>query len=224
MPTRGRPACTLRLPQRGRRLPQLDPGGLGAIDRALDRACEEIGEPLVALGHSMGGLSVLRLLRRRRLAAAVLMMPVPPDGLGPDALRLMREQPIDAAKMLGISISAWPIRRLAGAPPRGMFSRDAPKEAVEKSSERRVSESWRVLAQGLVGSRGPVEPVDTPVLLVGGSQDSIVSAGSVAKLAAGLEAPFMEFDVAHAFAEEPGYEEVMSAAFAWVEQAESARP
>jgi pimeloyl-ACP methyl ester carboxylesterase len=126
--------------------------------------------------------------------------------------------------MLGISISAWPVRKLTGAPPRGMFSRDVPEESVEKSSERRVSESWRVLVQGLLGSRIPVEPVETPALLIGGSQDSIVSPGSVAKLAADLEAPFMEFDVAHAFAEEPGYEEVMSAAYAWIEEAESSRP
>jgi alpha-beta hydrolase superfamily lysophospholipase len=87
---RGRPTYTLRLPQRSSRIPQIDSGGLAAIDRALDRACDDIGEPLSAFGHSTGGLAVLRLLGRRRLAAAILMMPVPPGGLAPDALRLMR--------------------------------------------------------------------------------------------------------------------------------------
>jgi hypothetical protein len=124
--------------------------------------------------------------------------------------------------MLGISISARPVGRLPGGPPRGMFSRDAPKESVEASAGRRVSESWRVLAQALVGSREPVEQVDTPLVLVGGSQDSIVSAGSVAKLAGELEAPFLEFDVAHAFAEEPGYEEVLGGTFNWLQEAERA--
>ena len=212
----GRATYTLRLPQRDSRVPQLDPGGLAAIDRALDGACDEIGGPITAFAHSMGGLAVLRLLGRRRLAAAALMMPVPPGGLGPDAARLMRKQPVDAAKMLGISISAWPVRRLPGAPPRGMFSRQTPKESVEASAGRRVSESWRVLAQMMLGSRDPVTPVDTPVLLVSGSQDSIVSPGSVERLAADLEAPFLEFDVGHAFAEEPGYEEVLPATFDWM--------
>ncbi len=216
----GRQTYTVRLPQRESRIPQLDGGGLAAIDRALDSACDEIGGPLTAIGHSMGGLAVLRLLGRRRLAAAALMMPVPPGGLAPDALRLMRSQPVDAAKMLGISLSAWPVRRLPGSPPRGMFSRNAPQESVEVSAGRRVSESWRVLAQMMVGSRDPVSPVDTPLLLVGGSQDSIVSAGSVEKLAADLEAPFLEFDVGHAFAEEPGYEEVLAPTFDWLAENE----
>lgn len=207
----GRDAYALSLPQRDRRIPQVDSGGLAAHDRSLDRACSEIGEPVVAVGHSLGGLAVLRLLNRRRLPAAALLMPVPPGGLAADVFRLLRSQPVDAAKMLGISISAWPIRNLRASPPQGMFSRAAPRSAVDASVGRRVSESWRVLAEAFVGTGEPVAPVDTPLLLVSGLQDSIVSTQTVATLASDLEAPHLEFDVAHAFAEEPGFQTVLEA-------------
>jgi alpha-beta hydrolase superfamily lysophospholipase len=213
---RGRQTYILRLPQRNSRIPQLDPGGLEAMDRAIDAACDEIGMPLTAFGHSMGGLAVLRLLARRRLSAAALMMPVPPRGLGPDAVRLLREQPIDAVKMIGLSLGAWPVRNLPGRPPRGMFRDDTPADVIDASAARRVSESWRVLTQMMIGSREPVGPVDTPLLLVGGSQDSIVSASTVSRLATDLDCSYLEFDVGHAFAEEPGYDRVLDATLDWL--------
>jgi len=214
---RGRSTHTVRLPHRSSRIPQVDRGGLAAVDAALDRACDKIGEPLVAFGHSLGGLAVLRLLSRRRLEGGILMMPVPPGGLGPDAIRLLRRRPLDAAKMLGLSFSAWPVRHLPGRPPRGMMSEGTPSEAIEASAERRKSESWRLLAQVMVGSRETPPPVDTPLLLAGGSQDSIVSPESVARLAGELHAPYLEFDVGHAFAEEPGFEIVLESVFGRLE-------
>ncbi len=214
--SRGRETHTVRFPHRSSRVPQVDRGGLAAVDVALDRACDEIGEPLVAFGHSLGGLAVLRLLGRRRLEAGMLMMPVPPGGLGPDAIRLLRRQPLDAAKMIGLSVSAWPVRHLPGRPPRGMMSEGTPTEDIEASAARRKSESWRLLAQVLVGSRRTPAPVETPLLLAGGSQDSIVSCESVAGLAGELDASYLEFDVGHAFAEEPGFEIVLESVFDWL--------
>jgi pimeloyl-ACP methyl ester carboxylesterase len=215
---RGRDVYALSPPARGRRIPQLDTGGLAALDRSLDRACDRIGSPLTVIGHSLGGLAVLRLLQRRRQVAAALLMPVSPSGLAPEAVRLAREQPIDAAKMIGISLSAWPVRKLGLEPPVGMFRRDAPPDAVARSAARRVSESWRALAEALIGSREEIVPVETPLLLIGGSQDAIVSAASVADLAGRLDADYREFDVAHAFVEEPGFDRVLEEVDGWLRQ------
>ncbi|GAB3988184.1 esterase/lipase family protein [Nocardioides marmoraquaticus] len=76
------------MPWRDRRLAQLDLGGLGAADRALDQAVERVTEadrqsPLVLVGHSMGGLLALRASRRHPLDALVLLMPAPPRAWAP---------------------------------------------------------------------------------------------------------------------------------------------
>jgi len=45
------------------------------------RVIGRVGEPIVVIGHSMGGMVVQRCLRRMNAAAAVLMAAVPPEGL-----------------------------------------------------------------------------------------------------------------------------------------------
>lgn len=45
------------------------------------RIVRHVGEPVVVIGHSMGGMVVQRCLHRMDAAAAVLMAPVPTEGL-----------------------------------------------------------------------------------------------------------------------------------------------
>jgi pimeloyl-ACP methyl ester carboxylesterase len=57
------------------------------------RIVRHVGEPVVMVGHSMGGMVVQRSLHRVNAAAAVLMASVPPEGLLGSSLLLAAREP-----------------------------------------------------------------------------------------------------------------------------------
>ncbi len=64
---RGHPSTVVDLPVGERRLPQMNRGGLGAIDRVLDEAVAAHERSRILMGHSLGGLAALRAGRRNAL-------------------------------------------------------------------------------------------------------------------------------------------------------------
>jgi pimeloyl-ACP methyl ester carboxylesterase len=199
------------LPARSRRVPQLDRGGLGAIDRALDEAIESCGAAPILVGHSLGGLASLRAGRRHALAALVLLMPAPPAGLARTMLAGAVRRPVHTAALLGAALSIRTATRLSSIRPAGMYSAQATPETLRRAAAYRTDESWSVLAALLLGSREAVTPSGSPTLVVGGSQDLVTPAPIVARLAAELKAEYVELDVAHAFNEEPTFTTVTEA-------------
>lgn len=209
-------AMIVRLPARARRLPQLDRGGLAAIDAVLDRAVTECRRPPVVIGHSLGGLAALRLGRRTPLSAAVLLTPATPYGLAPHMLRLAVNDPVSALKM-GVLAGAAPLARaLPLSPPVGLFTPDAPSDAMRRSRGHNVSESWLVLAQLLRGDSAPQGPAGQPTLVLGGSLDNLAPVASVRRLARDIDADYLERPVGHAFYEEDALYGVLDAVAEWL--------
>lgn len=203
--TGGHPTEVVELPVRSRRLAQLDRGGLFAIDRALDERMTEHDVPPVLMGHSLGGLMALRAARRHPVSALVLLMPAPPTGILGTVLRDVVRHPYNSFRMLGAAGSVTLGSRLGFGPPDGLYSDAVTPEVLARGAAYRVDESWRVLAELTVGSRVPVEPVGAPTLVTAGSQDRFTPTRVLRPLAAALDAELQEFDVAHAFNEEPSF-------------------
>lgn len=133
-------------------------GGLGAIDRALDAATASAQAPPVLIGHSLGGLAALRTARRHPLAALIPLVPAPPDGLAFAFLRQALRDPMSAAKLIGLGVSAAPVRAFPLRPPRGVYSERVSAVVQAAGNRLRVSESWLVLVSLAIGSREPVAP------------------------------------------------------------------
>ncbi len=199
----GHPTNVLELPARARRLPQLDAGGLGAIDRAIDDAIAAHDEPPILMGHSLGGLASLRASRRNDLSALILLMPAPPDGMARPALAGAVQRPLNSIGLLGAAISLRALSKFTSAGPAGLHSSAATPETLDRARAFRTDESWVVLASLLIGSREPVMPTNTPTLVVAGAQDLMTPTPVIRRLATQLEATFVECDVAHAFNEDP---------------------
>lgn len=191
------------LPAHARRLPQLDRGGLAAIDRTLAEAIGASDAPPVLVGHSLGGLACLRAARRHELAGLVLLMPAPPTGLVRSMLGGALRRPVNSLGLLGAALSMRVATRLSRSRPAGLYSADVTAETLRRARAFRADESWVVLASLLLGSREPVGPSGTPTLVVGGTQDLITPVPLVRRLAEDLGATYAEVDVAHAFNEEP---------------------
>ena len=206
----------VRLPARARRVPQLDRGGLAAIDAMLDEAVAACKEPPVVVGHSLGGLATLRLSRRTQLPAAVLLTPATPYGLAPHLLRTGVRDPLTAMKFGALATAAPLARAVPLGPPAGLFTPAASRDVVRRSLAHRVSESWLVLAQLLVGDPTPQPPADQPTLVLGGTLDTLAPPASVRQLADDLTADYVERVVGHAFYEEPALDAIAAEVDAWL--------
>ena len=201
----GHPTEVVELPARSRRLAQLDRGGLGAIDATLNERIAGLDEPPILIGHSLGGLVALRAARRHEVRALVLLMPAPPMGMLPTVLGDAVKHPYNTFRTLGAAVSVALGNRLGFGPPDGLYSSAATPETLARGAAYRVDESWTVLAALAIGTREPVEPVGVPTLVVAGHQDRFTPIRVLRPLAAALDAELQEFDVAHAFNEEPTY-------------------
>lgn len=206
-----RPTRVVDLPARSRRLPQLDRGGLKAIDRELDEALDEYDRPPILAGHSLGGLMALRAARRHEVRALVLLMPAPPMGMLLTILGDAVKHPYNSFRTVGAAVSVTFGTRLGLKPPDGLYSSAATPETIARGAVYRADESWSVLAALAIGSRDPVEPVGVPTLVVAGHQDRLTPTRVLRPLADALDAELQEFDVAHAFNEEPTYDVVTDA-------------
>jgi pimeloyl-ACP methyl ester carboxylesterase len=207
----GHPAEIIELPARGSRLAQLDRGGLAAIDTVLDERIALLDESPILVGHSLGGLMALRASRRNAVRALVLLMPAPPTGLWPVVLPDAVRHPRNAIRMLATAFSVTLGIRLGFGAPDGLYSSRATAEDVARGAAFRSDESWALLAATLFGSRKAVRAAGVPTLVVAGHQDRITPTRVLRPLADALEAELVEFDVAHAFNEEPTYRLVTDA-------------
>ncbi len=207
----GYPAEIIELPARGSRLAQLDRGGLAAIDAVLDERIANLDEPPILVGHSLGGLMALRASRRNDVRALVLLMPAPPTGLWPVVLPDAVRHPRNAIRMVGTAFSVTLGIRLGFRAPDGLYSSSATPEDFARGAAFRSDESWALLAATLFGSREAVRPAGVPTLVVAGHQDRFTPTRVLRPLADALDAEYLEFDVAHAFNEEPTYRVVTNA-------------
>ncbi len=69
-----------------------------------------------------------------------------------------------------------------------------------------------------------MHPLGVPTLLVAGAQDGFTPTGVLQPLAESLKAEFAEFDVAHAFNEEPTYTLVTDAVIDFLDRATGENP
>lgn len=202
---------------RDRRVPQLDPGGLAALDRDVDAAMDELGPDTVAVGHSMGGRLVTRLARRRPVAAAVLLQPVPPVGLGPWVARQAVMAPLQFAKMASLAVTPLAPRLAPGRPPRGLYGRRVSEAVRAEANASVVAEGWRSLAETLLPDpeRGPL---GVPTLVVAGDEDGIVPAAAAAAAADELGAELWTWTAGHAITLEPDHAERVADLVTWLEE------
>ena len=228
--TAGHDVTVVDLPARSSRLPQVLGGGLGRIDAMLDETIDEIAvdaDDLVLVGHSLGGLACLRATQRRSPgpspreggrtpAALALLTPAPPGGLARELLQLIGRDPVSALKFAALAVTSKTPPVADAIPPQGLFTDQVTDDELRASMAHRRDESWRLLAQLVLGSRDRVEPLGIPTLVVGGTEDGLVPERTCADLAERLGARYEVLPVGHAFAEEAAGDVVTDVLVDWL--------
>ncbi len=181
----------------------------------VQRATVRFAEPPVLVGHSMGGLLAQRHAQRHPARAVVLLASLPPGSAIRVAARLTWRHPL---AMIDATLQ-WRLKPLVAtrAQVRAMFfTDDTPTAIVDTCHANLRDESYVAFLDMLVPPLRQPE-IRAPVLVLGASDDAIVTAEDVRRTARAYEAEAELFDgMGHDMTLEPGWERVADRVDAWV--------
>ena len=188
----------------------------------LEALLDELDEPSILVGHSMGGLLAQILAARRDVHALVLLAPSAPWGVPPASLF-----EIANAQAMLLNVGFWnsilkPDQHVAGH-----YSLDrVPPAEREAMFARFVPESGRatfeIMYWGLdMGRASEVEAhkVTCPLLVMAGGEDRVNPPGTVERIAALYpdRATYEKIPgMSHWLVGEPGWEKIADRALAWL--------
>ena len=183
------------------------------------RIAQHLGAPVVVIGHSMGGMVVQRCLRKLNAAAAVLMAPVPPEGLLGSSMLLAARDPALFGEINRIHYGHPDFATLQGVR-RAIFSGHLADEEVGKHLARMQPESQRAVFDLSWPQQFFIGRVDgVPVLVLGGEQDAFFPPDAIESTARvyGVKAEIFP-GMAHAMMLEPDWQRVADRIIAWLKE------
>jgi pimeloyl-ACP methyl ester carboxylesterase len=184
----------------------------------VEQVAEQMPTPPIMIGHSMGGMIVQKYLERNQAPGAVLLASTSPHGVLPTTLRLARRHPLAFTKV-GLSFSMYPLVSTPQLAQDAFFSEDMPDEQLTSYAARLQDESYRAILD-MIGLNLPhPEKVKTSLLVLGGTDDRLVSPDEVRATACayGIEAELFS-GMAHDMMLEAGWQAVADRILDWLDE------
>jgi pimeloyl-ACP methyl ester carboxylesterase len=151
----------------------------------LRQAIRPLEGPVYLVGHSMGGFIIQHYLSRSpdpKVRKAVLLCSTPAQGDFRVIGRLIRKLPIPF--LLGNLRLSWaPIIRNTANARTVMFSPQCPEESVRKVINQMQDESFLAFLEMIALNLPDHRKVATPLMIVGGEKDFLVSETATRKMA-----------------------------------------
>ena len=197
-------------------IPPEKAAGLTIADYVADarNVAAELGETPILMGHSLGGLVAMKLLEAGLGRAAVLMSPAPAGMLTAQAVALPSYLP-----MLPSILAGRPFLPPAGTCSRIVLNRVPPEQHAAFHGSL-VPESGKVYREMMAGGqRVDARKIAAPVMVIGGTEDRIISAGLMRRTAAALRGELRLLSGrGHLFFAEPGWEAALAEITAWLDR------
>lgn len=151
---------------------QLQDFSISDYQDAVYTAIDSFDEPPIVVGHSMGGFLAWRACETKKLAALVMMAPVPPTGMAAPAMQLMLSNPELAMDVAAVHAGGAARADTLHAT---LFSDAVPLEVAERYISRFQNESSSAVA-GLYSPRMPnvMGVWGTPILVLGAGSDPLI--------------------------------------------------
>lgn len=191
---------------------------LFSLDDYVADVCEVMDAmpvPPVLIGHSMGGMVVLKCLELRQPPAAVLMASVPPQGLWASAVGLAMRRP-DLMNELNALLAggAKSLDALSDA----LFAQPVPLDRLQRYALRVQPESARVIWDMTLFNLPQIARMHRPPMLVlGAACDPIIPPPLVDMTAAALGVPARMFPgMGHGMMLEADWASVARSVLDWI--------
>ena len=175
------------------------------------RVIESLETPPIIVGHSMGGLVVLRYLEDHELPGAVLLAPVPIGGVWRATLRTLRRHPIKFLKA-NLTWNLKPLIEKREIAADLFLPDDATDDQIDTMWANLQEESYMAYLDMLFFVRSRPQLVHAPVEIIAGSEDRLFSVKESRRMAGayGVELRVIE-GAAHDLMLGPSWEEAARA-------------
>jgi pimeloyl-ACP methyl ester carboxylesterase len=185
----------------------------------VEQVTDQIGQTPVLIGVSMGGVLVQHYLRRRPVAAAVLMASGPPHGMIPSSLSMLVSNPLLMRDMALMAMLGPGMATVDGAR-RALFRAGTPDDYIRRYLPAAQPESPLVMLDVTALDLPPSskQRCGAPVMVLGAECDAFVSSGAVDQTARtfGVK-PTMFPGMAHAMMLDQDWEKVARHMLGWLE-------
>lgn len=187
-------ACALSLRGHGSSdgFDRLDEYGVMDYVEDVRQIVSAMEEPIL-LGHSMGGLVVQKLLESWEGPGAILLASSPVGGMARDGLRMYARWPVRFTSAL-VRRSILEIYGTKASTHWLLFSSTTDPTLVEEAQRLLGEESWRAILDMAGRVRPNPKNVSTPILVLAGSEDNMVSPSSNRRTAEAYAAEIRFFD------------------------------
>lgn len=185
----------------------------------VEQVAGEFEAAPVIIAHSMGGFITQKYLEvHHDHPAAVLLTPVPPSGLWPSTFRVLRERPLVLLKSI-LTLSLYPVVETPEVARWSLFSRDFPKELLEKYHPCLQDESFRAYLDELGLNLVRPKRINTPLLVIGAEDDAVITQKMIRHTARTFGTqPIFFPHIAHDVMLESGWEGIAETVLNWLEE------
>jgi len=185
----------------------------------VGQVVEQLEEPPVLIGHSMGGLVVQKYLESdAKIPAAVLLAAVPPAGAMRTTLNIAMRHPAAFLKA-NATLKLYPIVGTPELTREAFFSADMHEEKVRTYYQRIQNESYRAFLDMMLLNLPRPSRVKTPMLVLGAANDAIFSPKEIKASAQAYRTQAEIFDdMAHDMMLEAGWQSVADRILSWLEE------
>jgi pimeloyl-ACP methyl ester carboxylesterase len=180
------------------------------------QVASQFEQPPVVIGHSMGGLVVQKYLETQPAPAAVLLASVPPRGVIRSTLNIARHHPLAFLKT-NATFTLYHIISTPALTQEAFFSKNMPPEQVKGYFALMQNEAYRAFLDMMIFNLPRPKRVKTPVLVLGGADDTIFTRKEVESTARAYRTQATIFpNTAHDLMLEAGWEAVAGTILEWL--------
>jgi alpha-beta hydrolase superfamily lysophospholipase len=184
----------------------------------LTQVVEQLPEPPVLVGHSMGGLVVQKYLEAHTAPGAVLLASVPVKGVLRTTLRIAVRHPLAFIKA-NLTWSLYPIIGKPALCREAFFSADISDEDLWAHFGRMQDESYLAFLDMMLFNLPKPERVKTDLLILGAKDDTIFYPDEIEATAKAYQTRHVMFaDMAHDMMLDRNWESVADRVLGWLEE------
>jgi len=177
---------------------------------------EQLPNPPILIGHSMGGFIIQKYLEGHTAPAAVLLSS--PFGLLPVALKTARRHPLVFAK-LSLTLSLYPLVATPALAREAFFSDDLPEDELRAYWEQMQDDAYLAYLDMVALDRPKPEKVTTPMLVLGAGRDNMLSPRDIEATARAYNTHAEIIpDVAHDSMLDPRWQSVAERILVWLNE------
>ena len=183
----------------------------------VEQAATIFGTPPVIIGHSMGGFITQKYLEKHPAPAGVLLTALPHYGILPSTWLVFRKHPWLVLKCM-FTWSLYPMVGSLGLARESLFGADMPEETANRYFKKLQDESFRAFLDEALPNFIRPKRVKTPLLVIGGSNDTVISRKAVNDTARAYSTQAEFFPLAHDVMLENGWRLVADRIIQWLKE------